>query len=398
VARTVRTVVVLSFLSAFFIHAAGPFCFDAVPAPSRKGHRSGPDPVPPQINIIVFKEEMSIGVAEGDENYMFGSSVTFNVDDRGNIYVTDWDLKHVKKFGPDGKYALTFGRAGQGPGEFQNPGVVRFTKDGTLYISENYGNKIMFFDENGVYLRQMVLPADIFDIWITPAGTYLGSKQSAPRYVGQGPVENTLALFDGRFQPILEFHKDSFSFPDRSLSPPQAQAQITSEFLARPNPLAVMSEEGRVYFGRSDKYAIGVYTPEGRKLFTIARAIEPAPYGKKDIDFLLKEYEERMTSILRSESLTKEYLRSIRFPKFKPFFRALVPMEEGRLAVVADIEDYTSIRLDLFDPGGRFLGRVEAAIPMMNLIFKKGRAYSLQRDESGFLSIKRYVYDIRWPE
>lgn len=394
--KTNQILIVLAFLGSVLIDTAGVLPGGVGRSSSiLDEHSKKPDPVPAQIKAITFVEELSIGVVEGDENYMFGSSVVFNVDDQGNIYATDWDLKQVKKFGPDGKHLLTFGRAGQGPGEFQNPSRVRFAKDGTLYISENFGNKIMFFDAKGVYLNQTILPADIFNIWITPAGTCLGNKQIAPRYVGQGPVENCIAIFDGRFQPIIELHKESFSFPVRSLSPVQAQAAITSEFLARPNALAVMGEEGRIYFGRSDEYSIGVYTPEGRKLFTIARSIEAAPYGKEDIDFLLKEYEESMTSILRSESLIKEYLRLIRFPKFKPFFRAIVSMEGGRLAVVVDIEGTRATVLDIFDPEGRFLGRVKAPIPMMNLIFKKGKAYSLHRDDSGFLSIKRYGYKIQ---
>ena len=354
-----------------------------------------PAPALVQVKALIFKEELSIGVPEGDENYMFGSSVIFNVDDQGNIYATDWESKQIKKFGPDGQHILTFGRAGQGPGEFQNPGGVRFSKDGALYISENFGNKIMFFDEKGVYLRQSNLPADIFDIWITPAGTYLGTQQIAPQYVGQGPVETFIKIFDGSFKPIVELHRETFSFPDRSLSPAGSMAKITSEFLSRPTALAVMGEEGRIYFGRSDAYSIDVLGPDGKRIMTISRAVESLPYQKADIDFFLKEDAEKMASILKSESLTKEYTRLIRFPKNKPLFRALVPMEEGHLAVVIDIEGLAASWLDLFDRSGGFLGRVRASVPLLNLMFKNGKAYALSKDESGFLSIKRYNYDIR---
>ena len=355
----------------------------------------GPQPPPAQIKAMVFNEELSIGVPEGDEDYMFGSSVVFNVDEQGNIYATDWESKQVKKYGPDGKHVLTFGRAGQGPGEFRNPGGVRFTQDGNLYISENFGNKIIFFDRNGIYLRQSILPADIFDIWITPAGTYLGNEQAAPQYVGQGPVENFIKIYDGSFKSILELHRDSFVFPARSLSPAQAQAQITNEFLSRPTAVAVMGDNGRIYFGRSDVYSIDVLAPEGKKIMNISRAEEPLPYRQADIDFMLKEDEERMTSMMRSEALTKEYLRLIRFPKNKPFFRALVPMDEGRLAVVVDIEGSSATWLDLFDREGRFLGRVRIPVPLLNMIFRNGKAYALHKDENDFLSIKRYAYDIQ---
>jgi hypothetical protein len=354
-----------------------------------------PAPALVQVKALIFKEELSIGVTEGDENYMFGSSVIFNVDDQGNIYATDWESKQIKKFGPDGQHILTFGRAGQGPGEFQNPGGVRFAKDGALYISENFGNKIMFFDEKGVYLRQSTLPADIFDIWITPAGTYLGTQQIAPQYVGQGPVETFIKIFDGSFKPIVELHRETFSFPDRSLSPAGSMAKITNEFLSRPTALAVMGEEGRIYFGRSDAYSIDVLGPDGKRIMTISRAAGSLPYKKADIDFFLKEDAEKMASILKSESLTKEYTRLIRFPKNKPLFRALVPMEEGHLAVVVDIEGLAASWLDLFDRSGGFLGRVRASVPLLNLMFKNGKAYALHKDERGFLSIKRYNYEIR---
>jgi len=391
----IRLFVILSFFGIVLVGAVGIFPSVSRGASFIPDGQSKPDSVSAQIKTIVFKEELSIGVAEGDEKYMFGSSVVFNVDDRGNIFALDWDIKQVKKYGPDGKYILTFGRAGQGPGEFRNPSGVRFKKDGTLYISENFGNKLIFFDGNGVYLSQTVLPANIFDIWISPAGTCLGNKQIAPQFVGQGPVENFIIIFDGRFQPILELHKESFVFPDHSLSPAQAHAEIASESLARPMAAAVMGEEGRIYFGCGDQYAIDAFTPEGKKLYTIVRDVEPIPYLKKDIDFLLKAYGESMMSMYKSEPLTKEYLRLIRFPKFKPFFRNLIPMEEGRLAVVVDVEGYQSTWLDIFDLGGRFLGRIKVPIPVMNMIFKKGKAYALHEDESGFMSIKRYSYEIK---
>jgi hypothetical protein len=349
---------------------------------------------PARIVSITFREELSIGVPEGDEAQMFGSSVQFNVDEKGNIYATDWDAKQIKKFGPDGKHLLTFGRKGQGPGEFQNPGVVRFMTDGTLYLSENFGNKMIFFNENGAYLKQSSLPADIFDIWITPAGTYLGNEQVAPQYVGEGPVENAIKVYDGNFKPILELHRESFIFPDRSLGAAQGYAQITNEFLARPTAMAVLGPDGRIFFARSDIYAIDVFTPEGRKLRTISRAAPALPYKAPDRDFLLKEEEERMKSLTGSETLVKEYLGLIRFPGNKPFIRTLVPMDGGDLAVVVDHEGHTAVWLDLFNRDGAFLGRVRAAIPPLNLMFKNGKAYALQKDEDGFLSIKRYSCDM----
>jgi hypothetical protein len=76
-----------------------------------------PQPPDKKERTFIFREDLTIGVREGDEDYMFGERVYFNVDEDGNIFVTDWDRKRIQKYGPDGKYLLTIGREGQGPGE-----------------------------------------------------------------------------------------------------------------------------------------------------------------------------------------------------------------------------------------------------------------------------------------
>jgi hypothetical protein len=42
---------------------------------------------------LVFEEELSIGAEYGNEEYMFGNRVYFNVDFDGNYYVNDWDKR-----------------------------------------------------------------------------------------------------------------------------------------------------------------------------------------------------------------------------------------------------------------------------------------------------------------
>jgi len=350
---------------------------------------------PGPIKEIVFTKELTIGVVEGDENYMFGKSVGFNVDGQGNIYVLDWDRKHIRKFAPDGKYLLTFGRQGQGPGEFTNPSGVRFAPDGNLYVSENWGNRLYFFDPDGRFLRQTTLPEDIFNIWITPAGTRLGIRHKAPRYVGQGATVETHTIFDDQFHPIIELYKDvvDLKFPE-GRSPAQISADIASYFLARPNAVAIMADDGLMYFGLSNAYAVDVYSPEGKKLRTISRDIPAVEYTKAAIDFVLKQYDESLYAD-RTENERKEIRRLIRFPKSKPFFNAIVPMEDGWLGVVTDISSAEACTLDIFGGEGQFLGRVRAAISPYQLVFKNGKAYSLRIDENGYHFVERFAYLIR---
>ncbi len=125
------------------------------------------NPKTPELKMrIVFKEELSIGEVEGDENYMFGGSIGFNTDNEGNFYVADFDNHRILKYDPEGRHILTIGRKGQGPGEFQSLSVPRFDKDNNLYISDSLNRRISFFDKDGNYLRQIRMQERYFNPFI----------------------------------------------------------------------------------------------------------------------------------------------------------------------------------------------------------------------------------------
>jgi len=59
------------------------------------------------------------------------------VDNEENIYVIDWGNYRIQKFDKNGSYIQSFGRWGQGPGEFQH--TMRFDIDelsGNLHIRD----------------------------------------------------------------------------------------------------------------------------------------------------------------------------------------------------------------------------------------------------------------------
>lgn len=125
---------------------------------------------------IAFIEDLSIGEAEGDENYMFGRSIVFNTDGDGNFYVSDSDNNRILKYNPQGKYLLTIGRKGQGPGEFQSLSVPRFDKDNNLYIADSVNRRISFFDKNGKFLRQIQMQERYLDPYINSKGFIVANK------------------------------------------------------------------------------------------------------------------------------------------------------------------------------------------------------------------------------
>jgi hypothetical protein len=99
---------------------------------------------------ILFKEELSIGVIEGDENYMFGGTIFLNADDEGNFYITDWDRKRIQKYDRVGKFVLTIGKQGQGPGEFRNISITRFDRKNRLYVTDIANRRLNFLTHRKV--------------------------------------------------------------------------------------------------------------------------------------------------------------------------------------------------------------------------------------------------------
>jgi len=51
--------------------------------------------------MISLKEDLSIGIDEGDENYMFSYPFDVDSDSHGNIYVLDFTERTIKKMNQD---------------------------------------------------------------------------------------------------------------------------------------------------------------------------------------------------------------------------------------------------------------------------------------------------------
>lgn len=85
---------------------------------------------------------------DGDAHDVFALAIDVALDDESRIYVLDRFNQAVKIFGSDGAYLGSFGRAGQGPGEFGAPTALEAMSDGRLAISD-LGVKMFSPSEDG---------------------------------------------------------------------------------------------------------------------------------------------------------------------------------------------------------------------------------------------------------
>lgn len=97
-----------------------------------------------------FKKEWQVGGE--DPGFIFNSITGIDVDDNGNIYVTDVLEKNVKVFSESGNYLFSFGREGQGPGEFSSPRSLIFIPKNKILVIDFSTSRFNYFDLKGNYL------------------------------------------------------------------------------------------------------------------------------------------------------------------------------------------------------------------------------------------------------
>ncbi len=101
----------------------------------------------PELSIEYVK---NIGNIESlNENVLFYMPVDIAFDSKDNIYILDSGNHRIQKFDADGKYLATFGRQGEGPGEFQYPISLNIDTEGYLYISDPQNQRIQILKPNG---------------------------------------------------------------------------------------------------------------------------------------------------------------------------------------------------------------------------------------------------------
>jgi DNA-binding beta-propeller fold protein YncE len=73
----------------------------------------------------------------------------------GDFYISDgYGNSRVVKFNAQGRYLLSWGKPGNGPGEFHVPHAIAVDSKGRVYVSDRENNRIQIFSANGEYLRQ----------------------------------------------------------------------------------------------------------------------------------------------------------------------------------------------------------------------------------------------------
>jgi sugar lactone lactonase YvrE len=88
-------------------------------------------------------------VAAEEEAVAFYMPAGIALDSQGNLYILDTGNHRVQKFGPNGRYLASFGRQGQGPGDFSYPDSIDIDSEDMVWISDPNNQRIQVLTPAG---------------------------------------------------------------------------------------------------------------------------------------------------------------------------------------------------------------------------------------------------------
>ena len=318
-------------------------------------------------DVFSLVEELSIGEAEGMEDYMFSLIVSIDVDDEGNIYVLDIKERHIKVFNSDGRLMRIIGRKGQGPGEFQRPFTVQITAQNEVVVFDVIIQRLHFFSLDGEY-KKSISTANLFNPPV------INSEGNIVSLVNVDVAENPkyeLQELDLELNPLTFY----YSFPKYDIA--RDGFNSFSSILQW-----AVTNKNEIVCGHPDEgYELTIFNPEGKITMNIVKDYTPIKIPAEEI-----------------KKATKRQLPPGRFysiPKYYSPFICIIVDEDNRIFVRTRerMKNRGGRYWDVFSPEGKFIAKIPISHEFLMerpIIFKGGNLYLIESDEEGFQMVKRY--------
>lgn len=117
------------------------------------------NPSDPKKGLTTYNlvDDLSIGLSDGGDNYLFNRISDIDVDDDGNIYVVDSGNIRIQVYDSRGKYIRTIGSKGQGPGEFNFLEQIDLDLNGKISTFDVNSRRISIFSTNGLLIKDFLV-------------------------------------------------------------------------------------------------------------------------------------------------------------------------------------------------------------------------------------------------
>lgn len=325
----------------------------------------------------------SVNSGEADELFRV-QDATLLAD--GRIVIANAGSSELKVFNADGSHSGTWGRQGEGPGEFSSgPSAVTLWPGDSIAAPDPGGHRVSLFGMDGSHGRDIALDATLLGVIdllpdgkIFASGSLLLNRRAtgSPDLIRSDTEWAVLDVDGTRDVSLGEFP----AFEDWAISTPDGDMGET------PHPFG-RSTVGTLWgnllaIGVQDSYEIKAFAPDGSLVRIVRRDSDPRKATQTELDehFARQvagrpaEVQTRMLNMVRDMPLVESY----------PAFEEIAGDRAGYLWV----REYRmfgegDVVWTVFDPEGRIRGLVET--PPGLEVFEIGEDYvlGLVEDELG---------------
>jgi hypothetical protein len=330
-------------------------------------------------------EEVRIGAKDGSGPDVLGTIHLLAEDIGGRIWALEQKEQTFKVFDRDGRFIRKIGRAGKGPGEFRRVVSVTQSRDGHVLAIDMPGGRISMYDTSGTLTRTIKLPeAFMFDPWpgVTDTAGFLIHPVLRP-------VNNSAEVVLVRY--------DSAMAPLDTLIPPQLPERDRAVFRTKGSGTTVgipfgpslkweLTRSGDFWSVFTGSYTLHHLSAKGDTLRIVTKpfqTVQVTPAEKDSAIAMMKWFVSEGGIVDRTK-----------IPNVKPAVADLDVADDGYVWVRPLLADSVLQQrvVEIFDPEGRFLGRLQLPFPLLTSprpILRHDRIIGMTQDDNGVTYIVR---------
>ena len=367
-------------------------------------------------------QEVAIGVEEGADEYTLGQITEVEVGPGGEIHVFDRQVPVLRMYDSAGRHVRTLGRKGGGPGEYEAANGLGVHRDGRVVLWDAGKASINVYDAAGETSTSWPVPG---------GGSFYTSNALFTDTAGNTYIRTTIAdppksgnALQGRVFGVTGLVKwnrdgtvvDSLMPPPSPIEPAYIVAQRKTSTSRNSVPFApsfawTFSPLGYFVSARTDRYAIDLGLPDG-KVVRIEREMEPVAVDADE----RADAELIATANMRMTDPTWRW-SGPSIPSTKPFIRSILTGDDGRIWVSVarpgervpegerapppsvqtgqvpprpDPKWRQPLVYDVFEPNGRYLGRVAAPAKTNFRAMRGDHVWAVRRDSLDVEQVVRY--------
>ncbi len=284
------------------------------------------------------------------------------VHDNGNVYVMDQKFSKISIFNPQGKFIKSFGKRGEGPGEFKHVMDIHLLKDRFILVDMG---QILIYSLDGVFEKSFKIrnQTGTNPLFFIDATAYLYTP-SDPRVPGP---PDSIEIFDVSKQSkkvLLDLSPgDEKELPGGGGR--MVMIRIGGGDLQRRTGMVVGYDGKSVFYGHNDNYRITEIDLSGKKIMDFSVANRP-------LNQITQAFKEKMVGRMQiriqggpsADDVKKRIIKSI--PDVCTYFWRIQKLANGLILVYAsDIVREDGLHIDIFSSKGEYLYKMDIKVPQV---------------------------------